>query len=148
MSTESQAVVKHLQQLLADYQLHYQNLRAFHWNVKGNMFFVLHAKFEELYTDVAMKIDEIAERIRSLDAKPLSRFSEYLEHSQIKEAENSSDPDACVRQVVNAHEILIADVQKVLAATELANDSATEDLFTGYIAEVEKENWMLKSYLG
>ena len=61
----SATVVASLKQLLADFQVHYMNLRGFHWNIKGRGFFVLHAKFEELYNDAAEKVDQIAERIFS-----------------------------------------------------------------------------------
>ena len=78
-------LVNALSQLLADYQVHYTNLRNLHWNVKGHGFFVLHEKYEEFYDDAASKIDEIAERILQLDGTPESRFSEYLKVSSIKE---------------------------------------------------------------
>ena len=67
-----------LNQLLADYQLFYQNLRGFHWNIKGKEFFELHLKFEEFYDDAVIKIDEIAERILTLEGEPLHTFSDYV----------------------------------------------------------------------
>lgn len=71
-------VVEALQQLLADYQVFYTNLRGFHWNIKGHGFFVLHSKFEDMYNDAAEKVDELAERILMLGGVPVNKFSEYL----------------------------------------------------------------------
>ena len=79
------AVRKGLAQLLADFQIYYTNLRNLHWNVKGHGFFVLHAKYEELYNDAAEKVDEIAERLLQLGSIPESKFSEYLKIATIKE---------------------------------------------------------------
>ena len=71
--------------LLANYQLFYQNLRGLHWNIKGKEFFELHLKFEELYEDAVIKVDEIAERILTLEGEPLHTFSDYLQSAEIKE---------------------------------------------------------------
>ena len=78
-------VVDALQQLLADYQVYYTNLRGFHWNVKGKDFFVLHEQYEKMYDDAAAKIDEIAERILMLDGVPAHNFSQYLQLAKVKE---------------------------------------------------------------
>ena len=71
-------IIDSLQQLLADYQIYYANLRGFHWNIKGHDFFVLHSKFEEMYNDTAEKIDAIAERILQLGGTPANKYSDYL----------------------------------------------------------------------
>ena len=71
-------VVASLQQLLADFQVYYTNLRGFHWNIKGHDFFVLHSQFEKMYDDTAEKVDEIAERILMLGGTPANKFSDYL----------------------------------------------------------------------
>jgi len=78
-------IVLSLQQLLADFQIHYANLRGFHWNIKGHGFFVLHSKFEDLYNGAAEKVDEIAERILMLGGTPANKYSDYLKMAQIKE---------------------------------------------------------------
>ena len=80
-------IVLSLQQLLADFQIHYANLRGFHWNIKGHGFFVLHSKFEDLYNGAAEKVDEIAERILMLGGTPANKYSDYLKMAQIKEVE-------------------------------------------------------------
>ena len=77
--------------LLANYQLFYINSRGFHWNIKGEKFFELHVKFEELYTDTQLKIDEIAERILTLGHTPNHTFTDFLKLSKIKEQKNITD---------------------------------------------------------
>ena len=76
-------VTNALAQLLAEFQVHYTNLRNLHWNIKGHGFFVLHEEYEKMYDDVATKIDEIAERILQLGKTPEHRFSAYLKQAQI-----------------------------------------------------------------
>ena len=77
-SKEAQIVAAELNILLANFQMYYQNLRGLHWNIRGRRFFDLHIKFEELYNDLVIKVDEIAERILTLEATPLHTFTEYL----------------------------------------------------------------------
>ena len=79
-------VVTELNVLLADYHVYYQKLRNFHWNVLGKNFFDLHNRFEEMYNDTKIKIDEIAERIITLKYHPISKLSDYIEVSRIKES--------------------------------------------------------------
>ena len=83
-------VVASLQQLLADFQVYYTNLRGFHWNIKGHDFFVLHSQFEKMYDDTAEKVDEIAERILMLGGTPANKFSDYLKVANINEVIRSA----------------------------------------------------------
>ncbi|EKC58136.1 non-specific DNA-binding protein Dps, partial [human gut metagenome] len=85
-------VVNSLKSLLADYQIFYANLRGLHWNIRGRAFFVLHAKFEELYDNAAAKVDELAERILMLGGEPENRFSEYLKTARLQEVSGVSCP--------------------------------------------------------
>lgn len=139
-------VVSALQQLLADMQIHYTNLRDFHWNVKGHGFFVLHEKFESMYDDVATKIDEIAERILMLGGMPENRFSEYLKVAKIKETSGVKCGHEAVEHVLDAYKYLIGQERRLLALATEAGDDVTADLMTGYLAEQEKMVWMLVAY--
>lgn len=139
-------VVNALQQLLADFQVHYTNLRDFHWNVKGHGFFVLHEKFESLYDDVATKVDEIAERILMLGGTPENRFSEYLKVAKVKETHGVKCGHEAVEHVLDAYKYLIGQERRLLALASEAGDDVTADLMTGYIAEQEKMVWMLVAY--
>lgn len=141
-----QNVIAALQQLLADYQVHYTNLRDFHWNVKGHGFFVLHSKFEELYDDAASKIDEIAERILTLGGVPENRFSQYLKVAKIKETAGVKCGNEAVDHVLDAYGYLIGVERRLIEVAEEAGDAVTVDLMTGYIAQQEKMVWMLVAF--
>jgi starvation-inducible DNA-binding protein len=138
---KSQQVAESLNQLLANFQVYYQNLRGFHWNVKGNRFFVLHAKFEELYNDAVEKVDELAERILTLGHTPLHSYAAYARVASLKAVENVSDGDACLQAV------LIRQEREIIALASEAGDDGTQDLLTPYISQQEKLVWMLCAYL-
>ena len=88
--TNCNKISEKLNQLLANYSVFYQNTRGAHWNIKGNDFFTLHPKFEELYNNLVLKIDEIAERILTLGATPNHNYSDYLTLSAIKESKEKT----------------------------------------------------------
>ncbi|GAA3518664.1 Dps family protein [Aquimarina addita] len=138
---------KLLNQLLADYQLFYQNVRGFHWNIKGKEFFELHIKFEEFYNDASIKIDEIAERILTLEGEPLHTFSDYLNESSIKERKGVKDGVKGVEYIVVNLSILVAKEREILSLAGEADDEGTISLMSDYITETEKTLWMLNSYL-
>lgn len=108
-------VVNSLKSLLADYQIFYANLRGLHWNIRGRAFFVLHAKFEELYDNAAAKVDELAERILMLGGEPENRFSEYLKTARLQEVSGVSCPDEAVKLVLESLGHLIGEERKLLA---------------------------------
>ncbi|GGG44770.1 DNA starvation/stationary phase protection protein [Croceivirga lutea] len=139
-------VVIELNQLLADYHLYYQNLRNFHWNIRGENFFDLHNKFEELYIDARGKIDEIAERILTLRFHPMSNYSDYLKLSKIKETESSLSDHEMVAKILENHSILIKQMNEVVEVAEAATDEGTIDLIGAYIRELEKSSWMLDAW--
>ncbi len=144
---KTQVLATKLNELLADYQLFYQNLRGFHWNIKGRDFFELHVKFEEFYDDAVIKVDEIAERILTLEAEPLHTFSDYLKTATIKEAKGVSDGSKAVKAVVENFATLITLEREILALAGDAQDEGTVSLMSDYIAQTEKTLWMLNSYL-
>lgn len=138
--------VNGLQQLLADYQVFYTNLRGFHWNVKGKNFFQLHARFEEMYNDASEKIDEIAERILMLDGVPTHNFSEYLTLAGVKETGIISDGDAGLMNVLETLSLLMASERTILSKASEAGDESTVAMMSDYLKEQEKLVWMLTSY--
>jgi starvation-inducible DNA-binding protein len=144
---KAQALSLSLNDLLANYQVYYANIRGFHWNIKGEKFFELHAKFEELYDDLAIKIDELAERILTLGYEPEYKFSTYLEKSKIKEASQTRDGMKNVIDLVSGLEILIAKQRIILDESEAANDEGTNALMSDYIREQEKLVWMYTAFL-
>lgn len=136
-----------LNSLLADYEVFYQNLRGLHWNIKGREFFELHDKFEELYKDAFQKIDEIAERIQTLEGIPLHTYTDYLQVSDIKEEKNIHDGPKGVGIVVDNFRTLVKKERDILARAADAQDEGTVSLMSDYITETEKTLWMLNSYL-
>ncbi|MGV6828956.1 MAG: Dps family protein [Flavobacteriales bacterium] len=138
---------KKLNFLLADYQLFYQNLIGFHWNIKGKEFFELHLKFEELYNDAVIKIDEIAERILTLEGEPLHTFSDYLKNTDIEESKSISNGNKGIELVIQNFSIIIIKEREILEIAANANDEGTVSLMSDYITQTEKTLWMLNSYL-
>lgn len=139
-------VVEALQQLLADYQVFYTNLRGFHWNIKGHGFFVLHSKFEEMYDNAAEKVDELAERILMLGGVPKNKYSDYLKMSNIKEVEGVSSGDEALNNILETYSHFIVEERKVLAIASQAGDEATVAVMSDYLKEQEKMVWMLVAY--
>ncbi len=138
--------VEQLNVLLADYHLYYQKLRNFHWNVIGKNFFDLHEKFEELYDDAKIKVDEIAERILTLRYQPTSNLSDYLKASNIKETGSDLTDAEMIDVLLNDHGTLLNQMRKVIATADKSNDEGTIDLIGAYIRELEKTSWMLDAW--
>ncbi|BAX80726.1 MAG: Dps family protein [Labilibaculum antarcticum] len=139
--------VEQLQILLANYQVYYQNLRNFHWNVGGKEFFELHAKFEELYVDASDKVDEVAERILTLEGHPLGNFSDYVAISTIQEANSNCAGTDMVQQIIQSHNVLIEKVKEVIVEANENGDEGTLDILPAYVSYFEKLNWMFRAYL-
>ena len=140
--------LEQLNVLLASYQMHYQNLRSLHWNVKGNSFFELHAKYEELYTRAQVIVDDIAERILSVGGTPLSQFSDYLKNSIIKEVGVVSEGKVGVTSILENQIQLLALEKNLLEASDQLDDEGTNSLMSDLISEKEKTNWMFRAWLG
>lgn len=144
---KSKKVAENLNDLLSNYQLFYMNLRGFHWNIKGKKFFELHLKFEELYNDALIKVDEIAERILTLSETPFHSFKKYLDTTEIKAAENIKVGEEAINIILDALKILLAKERTILTMASEANDEGTVALMSDYIVQQEKLVWMLSSYL-
>lgn len=137
---------KALNQLLADYQIYYQNLRNFHWNVSGEDFFDLHIQFEALYEDARAKIDEIAERILTLRLRPMSTMSAYLESAKAEEFSVVADSHKMVEKLLENHRVIIIDMREVISQADKISDEGTIDLIGGMLSSFEKESWMLDAW--
>ena len=141
-------VIAQLNNLLSTYHVFYLNVRGYHWNVKGEHFFTLHPKFEELYTARQLQIDEIAERILTLGGTPLHAYSDFTQHTSIQEDKNVKDGNACVKGVVTGLQALITEQRKVSALAADSEDQGTADLVDAYVQEQEKLIWMYNAFLG
>jgi starvation-inducible DNA-binding protein len=144
---DAAALSKKLNELLANYQLFYMNTRGFHWNIKGDKFFELHLKFEELYNDSFLKIDEIAERILTLGSTPIHTYTEYMKLAKVKEVKNVSNGSKALQSILNAYEILLPLERQLLELSDKMNDEGTNALMSTYIGEQEKLIWMYSAYL-
>ena len=140
------ATAKELNILLADYHLYYQKLRNFHWNVIGHNFFDLHIKFEEMYDDAKLKIDEIAERILTLRFQPTSNFTDYLKMSNIKESTSDTKDLKMVEILLDDHGKLLKQMRTVVEKADAAGDEGTIDMIGGFIGHLEKVSWMLDAW--
>ena len=138
--------VEQLNTLLADYHIYYQKLRNFHWNITGQNFFDLHEKFEELYDDAKLKVDEIAERILTLRFQPTSNLSEYLKRSNLQESPTTLNDTEMVGALLADHGKILVQMSKVVETAEENGDEGTIDLIGGYIGELEKTSWMLDAW--
>ncbi len=146
--SHSKNISEKLNILLANYSVFYQNTRGAHWKIKGDQFFTLHPKFEELYNNLVLKIDEIAERILTLGATPTHNYSDYLKLSTIKESKEVSHGTQCVENILDSFKVLIELQRELLDITDEAGDEGTNSQMSDYITEQEKEVWMYNAYLG
>ncbi|CAM3387551.1 DNA protection during starvation protein [Aequorivita lipolytica] len=137
---------KELNILLADYHLYYQKLRNFHWNVVGHNFFDLHIKFEEMYDDAKLKVDEVAERILTLRYQPTSNFTDYLKMSNIKESPSDTKDLEMVKILLDDHGKLLKQMRTVVEKADAASDEGTIDMIGGFIGHIEKISWMLDAW--
>lgn len=144
---KTKALANDLNHLLANFQIYYQNLRGIHWNIKGKRFFDLHVKFEELYTDANIKVDEIAERILTLGATPLHTFEDYSAKAQVPVGKNISQDDKAVRLIVDSLGELLKIERQILNKSGDANDEGTNSMMSDFITEQEKTVWMMKAWL-
>lgn len=133
--------------LLANYSIFYQNVRGYHWNIRGQKFFELHVKFEELYNDLLLKIDEVAERILTLGKPAEHNYSVYKKQSKVQESAEVSDGLKAVSDILAAFKIIIALQRELLDLSEDANDEGTNALMSDYIRAQEKLIWMYSAYL-
>lgn len=134
--------------LICNYQLFYMNTRGYHWNIKGEKFFELHLKFEELYTDAQLKVDEIAERILTLGHTPIHSFTDYLKQSSIKEQKNITDGKKAVAGILESFSILLRLEREILSLSADVNDEGTNAQMSDYIRQQEKLVWMYSAFLG
>lgn len=144
---ETVEIVEAMNKLLANYSVHYQKLRNFHWNVKGGDFFDVHEKFEDEYNYAKVAIDDLAERIRVFGQTPLSTLKEYLENSTIKESGTDLSSLEMVREILKDFELLLEQMFTVIEVAIENGDSGTEDLIKGFVKHTEKRHWMFNAFI-
>jgi starvation-inducible DNA-binding protein len=146
-SKKSKALAEKLNVLLANYSIFYQNTRGYHWNIKGEKFFELHLKFEELYNDLVIKIDEVAERILTLGYAPNHRYSDYKKVAKIAESNEVDNGMKAVEDILNSLKAIITLQRELLNLSADAGDEGTNALMSDYIRAQEKLVWMYSAFL-
>ncbi|KQU09273.1 Dps family protein [Bacillus sp. FSL W7-1034] len=133
---------------VADWTVLYVKLHNYHWYVKGKDFFTLHEKFEELYTETATYIDDLAERMLALNGQPVATMKECLEISSIQEAEGNESAEQMVKNLYDDFSNIAEELKKGMELAAEVGDETTGDMLLAIHQSIEKHNWMLKAYLG
>lgn len=144
----SKELVKAVNQQVANWTVLYVKLHNYHWYIKGKNFFTLHEKFEELYNEANVHVDELAERILALEAKPVATMKEVLETSSLNEATGNEKEEQMVQTVVDDFEKMVDELQEAIELAEEAKDEGTGDMLIAVKQSLKKHIWMLKAYLG
>ncbi|UOE95350.1 MULTISPECIES: Dps family protein [Bacillaceae] len=145
MSQEKVSTI--LNKQIANWSVLFIKLHNYHWFVKGPQFFTLHDKFEELYTEAAAHIDELAERLLALKGSPVATMKEFLEISSVQEAQQNETADDMVKNIVNDFDTLIEELKEGMEAADSLGDETTADMLLAIHQSLEKHNWMLRSFL-
>jgi starvation-inducible DNA-binding protein len=144
---DRKAIAEGLSRLLADTYTLYLKTHNFHWNVTGPMFNTLHLMFEQQYTELALAVDLIAERIRALGFPAPGSYGQYAKLSSIKEEDGVPVANEMIRQLVAGQEAVVRTARTVFPTVDKANDEPTADLLTQRMQVHEKNAWMLRSLL-
>ena len=144
---KSKELAHALNDLLASYAIIYQNIRGYHWNIQGDKFFELHLKFEQLYNDFFIKIDEIAERILTLGHAPEHKYSNYLRGAKITESNEVSNGIKAIHEIFDGLTILLNKERHILQLSGEIDDEGTNAQMSDYIREQEKLVWMYSAYI-
>jgi starvation-inducible DNA-binding protein len=146
-ATKRAEIAAGLSRVLADTYTLYLQTHNFHWNVTGPMFQTLHLMFEAQYTELALAVDAIAERIRALGSPAPGTYTQFLQLSSIKEDEGIPRAEEMIRLLVVGHETVVRTSREVFTAAEGVSDQPTCDLLTQRMQVHEKTAWMLRSLL-
>jgi starvation-inducible DNA-binding protein len=146
--SKASPVTEILNKQVANWSVLYMKLHNYHWYVKGESFFTLHIKFEELYTEAGIHLDTIAERVLSLRGEPLATLKEHLSASSVKEAEGNENAVQMVKQLVNDFVMLAKELTEGIKAAEDHRDQPTADMLISIRTSIEKHIWMLDAYVG
>lgn len=144
---EIERITTAMNTLIANYSVHFQKLKNYHWNVRGSDFFDLHEQFEKQYNEAQINIDEIAERIRVFGSSPMSTLQEYLELSTIKETGSNLNSDSMVREILSDYTLLLESMHEVIEVATSMHDAGTEELIKGLVHTIERHHWMLSAFM-
>ncbi|WP_071460465.1 Dps family protein [Bacillus massilinigeriensis] len=143
----SAELIQSVNKQVANWTVLYVKLHNYHWFVKGPQFFTLHEKFEELYNEAAVIIDEFAERILALNGKPVATMKECLEMSSVSEATGSENETEMIRTLSEDFSKTAEELQEGIKLAEQAQDEGTADMLLGVMKSLRKHLWMFRAYL-
>ncbi|ASS67122.1 MULTISPECIES: Dps family protein [unclassified Paenibacillus] len=150
MTASSAAAVPSVAQVLnlqlANWSILYVKLHQYHWYVKGPQFFTLHEKFQALYEEAAIHVDELAERLLAVGGRPLASMKAYLETATVQEAAGSESAIAMVRSVSADFRSMIGELKEGMAAAQSRQDETTADMLLAIHTSLEKHVWMLDAF--
>ena len=142
---DREAIAEHLKALLADSYTLYLQTHNFHWNVTGPMFPQLHLMFEGHYTELAIAVDDIAERIRSLDVAAPGTYKAFAQLSSINEVDGVPSADEMVTLLTKGHEQVVKTCRQALSVAQAADDESSSALISDRMRVHEKTAWMLRA---
>ena len=146
--TARKEIAQGLSVVLSDSYILYLKTHGFHWNVTGPMFQTLHTLFETQYNELALAVDEVAERIRALGEFAPGSFKQFTGLANIGEQDGVPEAKDMIKQLLEGNEAVAASARKVIPIAEEANDQASADLMVQRVQAHEKTAWMLRSLLG
>jgi starvation-inducible DNA-binding protein len=132
---------------VANWSLLYTKFHNYHWNVTGSTFFDLHQKFEQLYNEANLFVDELAERLLAIGGKPVATLRDILANASLQEARGNESATEMIKQLVQDFGQLSGELRDSIKIAEEAGDAPTADLFTEMLTKVEKHHWMFNAYL-
>ncbi|SDN03438.1 Dps family protein [Bacillus sp. OK048] len=145
---KKQSLSEALNRQVANFSVLHMKLHHYHWYVKGENFFTLHVKFEELYTEAALHLDTIAERMLAQRGLPMGTLTEALELSTLKEATGDEDAQQMLQTLVDDFDMICTELTEGISLAEEKEDEPTADLFVHIRTSLEKHRWMFEAYLG
>jgi starvation-inducible DNA-binding protein len=145
--SKEKTVADTLNRQVANFSVLHMKLHHFHWYVKGEHFFTLHLKFEELYKEAALHLDTIAERMLSQRALPAATLAETLELSSLKEATGEEDAQQMIQTLADDFEVICNELTEGISLAEENDDQPTADLLVHIRTSLEKHRWMFEAYL-
>lgn len=144
----SKELMMELNKQVSTWSVMYAKLHNYHWYVKGKQFFTLHEKFEELYNEATLHMDEIAERILTLGGEPTATLKEHLEESVVKEATGKENAEEMVKTIADDFAEIMKSLKKGMEFAAENGDDMTEDILNAVYQSIEKHQWMLNAFLG
>ncbi len=144
--TKAEPIARILNKQVANCSILFMKLHNYHWFVKGESFFNLHAKFEELYDEMAIHLDTIAERVLTIGEMPIATLKDMLANSSIKEAAGNETATQMVSQLIKDFETITKELTEAIESAEEANDQPTSDMLVGIRTSLEKHVWMFNAF--